>query len=398
MNQQNLTLYLEINHSEYVFFVGENVDQNDSNILYKCNIPLSGIENNRISDFDKIYGVIKENIYLIEKKFNYTFKEIILILENFNPTFINLSGYKKLNGSQISKENITYVLNTLKSCVDEIETKRTVLHIFNTKYNLDNKKIENLPIGLFGDFYSHELSFTLINNNDYKNIKNIFDQINLKIKKILLQSYVKGAFINEKNKNVDTFFLVKINNYNSKIFYFENSSLKYEQDFKFGYDIIIKDISKITHLKKRNIEKILNNIEFGKKISADEVIEKEFFLDENFRKIKKKLLLDIISARIEEIFELLISKNINCTYNINSPKRLFLEQDYDQPCNCLKEAYKSIFSASQNLEVIPLEIFSDDDKLKMVNKLVHFGWKKEAIPITQVKKTLIAKFFDAIFG
>ena len=398
MNQQNLTLYLEINHSEYVFFVGENVDQNDSNILYKCNIPLSGIENNRISDFDKIYGVIKENIYLIEKKFNYTFKEIILILENFNPTFINLSGYKKLNGSQISKENITYVLNTLKSCVDEIETKRTVLHIFNTKYNLDNKKIENLPIGLFGDFYSHELSFTLINNNDYKNIKNIFDQINLKIKKILLQSYVKGAFVNEKNKNVDTFFLVKINNYNSKIFYFENSSLKYEQDFKFGYDIIIKDISKITHLKKRNIEKILNNIEFGKKISADEVIEKEFFLDENFRKIKKKLLLDIISARIEEIFELLISKNINCTYNINSPKRLFLEQDYDQPCNCLKEAYKSIFSASQNLEVIPLEIFSDDDKLKMVNKLVHFGWKKEAIPITQVKKTLIAKFFDAIFG
>ena len=25
-----------------------------------------------------------------------------------------------------------------------------------------NKKIENLPIGLFGDFYSHELSFILI--------------------------------------------------------------------------------------------------------------------------------------------------------------------------------------------------------------------------------------------
>ena len=74
------------------------------------------------------------------------------------------------------------------------------------------------------------------------------------------------------------------------------------------------------------------------------------------------------------------------------------EQDYDQPCNCLKEAYKTIFSASQNLEVMPVEIFSDDDKLKMVNKLVHFGWKKEAIPITQVKKTLIAKFFDAIFG
>ena len=58
------------------------------------------LENNRISDFEKFSNIIKENIYLIEQKFNYTFKEIVLILENFNPTFINLSGYKKLNGSQ----------------------------------------------------------------------------------------------------------------------------------------------------------------------------------------------------------------------------------------------------------------------------------------------------------
>ena len=46
--------------------------------------------------------------------------------------------------------------------------------IFNSKYNLDNQKVENLPIGLFGDFYSHELSFILINKNDYKNLKNQF--------------------------------------------------------------------------------------------------------------------------------------------------------------------------------------------------------------------------------
>ena len=33
-------------------------------------------------------------------------------------------------------------------------------YIFSIQnFNLDNKKIENLPIGLFGDFYSHELSF-----------------------------------------------------------------------------------------------------------------------------------------------------------------------------------------------------------------------------------------------
>ena len=146
------------------------------------------------------------------------------------------------------KENITYILNSLKSCVEEIETKKKILHIFNSKFNLDNKNIENLPIGLFGDFYSHELSFVLINSNNFKHLNNIFEKCNLSIKKILLKSFVSGAYISDNNVNADTFFQIQINSTNSKVFYFENNSLKFEQDFNFGSEIIIKDISKITSL------------------------------------------------------------------------------------------------------------------------------------------------------
>ena len=42
------------------------------------------------------------------------------------------------------------------------------MHIFNSKFYLDDKKIENLPLGLFGEFYSHELSFILTSTDDYK--------------------------------------------------------------------------------------------------------------------------------------------------------------------------------------------------------------------------------------
>ena len=31
------------------------------------------------------------------------------------------------------KENITYILNFLKSKINEVENKKTILHIFNTK-------------------------------------------------------------------------------------------------------------------------------------------------------------------------------------------------------------------------------------------------------------------------
>ena len=135
---------------------------------------------NKISDIKVVLNILKKNIYKIEKKFNFSFNEVVLILENFDFKFINLLGFKKLNGSQILRENITYIINALKSYVNDIESDKTIIHIFNSSFRLDDVKVENLPIGLFGNFYSHELSFTLINNNDLKNIKNIFENCNFK--------------------------------------------------------------------------------------------------------------------------------------------------------------------------------------------------------------------------
>ena len=111
------------------------------------------------------------------------------------------------------------------------QRQKNILHIFNSEFNLDNKKIENLPIGLFGDFYSHELSFTLIDKNNYKNLKNIFDKCNLKIKKILSKSFIKGSNISDNYNNFETFYYVKLNDKNIKIFYFENNALKSENNF-----------------------------------------------------------------------------------------------------------------------------------------------------------------------
>ena len=398
MNKSFQTLYIEITETHFNFFVGENDDNNNYIDKYKLKVQIQGIEKNRVSDLDKAYSLIKKTIYLIEQKINTTFKEIILILENFNPSFINISGYKKLNGSQILKENITYILNSLKSYVSKNESKKKIIHIFNSNFCLDNKKIENLPIGLFGEFYSHELSFALINNNDFKNLENIFDQCNLKIKKIFLKSFIKGAYLSENKKISGNFFQIKIKNKSSKIFHFENNSLKLEQNFKFGTDIIIDDISKITSLKKEIIKKILNKIELKDDHLESELIEKEFFLDENFRKIKKKLIYEIALARIREISNLLIFQNINFYHCLKSSKIIILEIEDELTLKGLTKIYETVFSMNKKFNLILIGQLPTESILDIANKLVHFGWNKEAIPITRTKKSIIARLFDAIFG
>ena len=55
-----------------------------------------------MSDLEKT-GNIKENVYLIELKNSITrLNKVVIILENFQPSFLNFAGLsKKLNGSQV---------------------------------------------------------------------------------------------------------------------------------------------------------------------------------------------------------------------------------------------------------------------------------------------------------
>ena len=391
-------LFIEINKSDFTFTVGDENDQKNFKLIYKSVLPLQGIENYQITNFDLTFKTIKKNIYLIEEKLNLTFKESIIILNNFNCSFLNLTGFKKLNGSQLLEENITYILNSLKSNIDRTENKKNIIHIFNSKYYLDKKEIKNLPIGLFGEFYSHELSFCLIDKNIFKNLNNIFDKCNLKIKKILHKSFVEGSLISNNNKNLSTFFHINIDINNSQIFYFENNSLKSDQNFDFGSDLVIKDISKITSLKTELVKKIINSVQCTQDISKDELIEKNLFENEKYVKIKKKLLFEIAEARIEELLEKFILKNLNFLGIEKKNNLILLKIINKDHLKCFKSIYERILLKNNNLEFKFLDNLSTEDLIKNANNIVNFGWKKEAIPIVHQKKSLIAKFFDALFS
>ena len=392
------TLFIEINNSEYNFIVGDKKDENNIKLIYEYSVPAQGIENFKIEDFDLVFNDVKKGIYRIEQKINFKFKDIILILDNFDCSFINLTGFKKLNGSQILKENITYILNSLKSNINETEDKKTIIHIFNSQYNLDKKKIENLPIGLFGDFYSHELSFCLINNNDYKNINNIFKKCNLKIQKVLLKSFVEGSYISKGSESINTFYHIKINQNNSQIFYFENDSLKFEQNFNFGSDLVLRDIAKVTSLKIDNVKKILKNIKLSRDMPKDELVEKELFENENYVKIKKRLLFEIAEARIEEFAEKIIIKNINFKAYKKKDKVVFMKFANKLDYEYFKDSYKFYFSENNKLLIKFLKNVPSEDFMNIINEIVNYGWRKEAIPVTHTKKSIITRFFDMLFN
>ena len=71
------------------------------------------------------------------------------------------------------------------------------------------------------------------------------------------------------------------------------------------------------------VNEILDKVDFNRNILEDEIIEKKLFNDEPFRKIKKKLIYDIALARIKEISEIILFKNINFLHYTTYSKNVF---------------------------------------------------------------------------
>ena len=396
MENDSPFLFIEINKSEIIFVASNKDERENYEILCKDRIANQNTIDFSYTDYYLTYDLLKKKIYFIEQKFNVTFKEVIISLQDIDSSILNVSGFKNLNGAQLTKENITYILNSLKTQINEIE-KKTVLHIFNTKYILDNKNTENLPLGLFGNFYSQEHSFVLIKNNDYKNLKNIFEKCNLKINRIISKSFLSGIDLISKNENCETFFIIEIGKKFIQLIYFENSALKFTESFDFGTEIIINDISKIVALKKETINEIISDKNFFQGDLNDTLISEKYFKNQNFRKIKKKLLIEISYARIEEIFEIILFKNFNVLSLLKKDINVFLSFDDTIKIDFFKKILMQYFLKKNDLNFIIEKKPSTEDLALKAVQLVQFGWKKEALPIVNEKRSIISRIFGLFF-
>ena len=63
----------------------------------------------------------------------------------------------------------------------------------------------------------------------------------------------------------------------------------------------------------------------NKKLENDnEFLEEKYFDNDSYRKIRKKLILDIVNARIEEIANIILKKNIYIEFLNKKNAKIFI--------------------------------------------------------------------------
>ena len=95
--------------------------------------------------------------------------------------------------------------------------------------------------------------------------------------------------------------------------------------------------------------------------------------------------------------ELIIFNNINFNYYNKNSRIIFLEIESTFKVNGIKEIIEKVFSHNGTFELRLINDLSIDKTISTINQLVHFGWKKEAIPISTSEKSIVSRIFDKIF-
>ena len=386
-------LIIELDDDKIKYGVFETNEESDYKLLTKKISNNAGIEKGKILDLDQSVKTISADLHNIEKKVSKVFKSISVVLNQKDVFCTNLSGFKKLNGSKVEKRDLDYILNEAKNSISKNQRNYSILHILNSNFILDKTKQKKMPINIFGDHLSLDMTFVSIPENNLKNIKEIFSKSDLKIDRVISKPFAENINLLNLNKNLKNFISINFGNELTTISLCQNSSLVFFKTFPFGTNSIYNDIKQLCSINKNEIATVLENLQDNQ----SGYIDKKFFVSSNYKKLSINHFMEIINARIKEIINFTFNNNKNLDYYEKRIEKInFFFEDA-----CIYKNLGHIFKEYLNLNdnIIGAECLSRDDigTLYGAAELLFNGWPNEAIPFSNRKKSIISGFFERFF-
>ena len=250
---------------------------------------------------------IEQIIISLEKKTNKYIDDINLMIDSPKTLSIGISFFKKLDGSQLRKENIQFLVQEAKQQILKYYINHNIAHIMINNYKIDNIDYSYLPDEINCQFISLDIFFICLPSDLVLYFKNIFLKSNISINQIICSSYVKS--INYKyNLNLNEYVsFIDIGFNRTSIISYINEKIISLDVLPIGGNHITKDISKILNIPLEQSEKLKRNFNQNQKFLREDTI-------------LIKTLQKIIFARAEEILELCARSSVSNFFKLDQFK------------------------------------------------------------------------------
>ena len=278
------------------------------NTSYKC----SGLKKGKIINEDDVTLSIAKTIQDAEEETNL----------KINSAYVTILGkYVTIVQNTITKEvkdkyagiSVRDVQNAIIQVKDiDIPDSETLIDIVPDKIILDNGDIVTDPVGNLSSSFTVSAQVILAQKDYVRQLHSIFKKAGLEIDGIVPTTLAERNLVLDKNELHDNVMILDIGAGNTDIGVFEGSSFIYTKYMPVGGDNIKNDIAVVLNISEEEADKLKRQYGLALKSYIDndnDIILNTSKDDNKNRIIKSSELIEIIEARIEEIFSI-INKDI----------------------------------------------------------------------------------------
>jgi cell division protein FtsA len=279
-----------------------------SNTSYKC----SGLKKGKIINEDEISLSIAKTIKDAEDETNLKINSAYVTIPGKYVTIVQNSIVKDVK-DKYSGISIRDVQNAIMQVKDiEIPDGQTLIDIVPDKIILENGKMVNDPVGNLSSNFTISAQIILADKDYVRKLNSIFKKAGLEIDGIIPTTLAERNLILDTNELHDNIMLLDIGAGTIDIGVFEGTTFLYTNSIPLGGDNITNDIAVVLNISEEEADKLKRQYGLALKsfIDNDNDIILNTCKDTNKNKIiKSSELIEIIEARIEEMFSI-VNKDI----------------------------------------------------------------------------------------
>ena len=278
------------------------------NTSYKC----SGLKKGKIINEDEISLSIAKTIKDAEDETSLKINSAYVTIPGRYVTIVQNSITKEVKDKYagISVKDVQNAIMQVKDI--EIPDGKTLIDIVPDKITLENGTVVTDPVGNLSSSFTISAQVMLAEKDYVRQLNSVLKKAGLEIDGIVPITLAERNLILDKNELHDNIMLLDIGAGNTDIGVLEGSTFIYTNTVPLGGDNITNDIALVLNISEEEADKLKRQYGLALKsfIDNDNDIILNTCKDDNKNKIiKSSELIEIIEARIEEMF-LIINKDI----------------------------------------------------------------------------------------
>ena len=303
---------IDIGTSKVSSVIAEINNFNQLEIIAIAECKCFGMKKTKITDEDEIASAIGKTISEVEAQGNIKINSAYVTIPGKYVQIVQNSIVKEARDkfAGITSKDINSAMLQLRDI--DLPDDKVVIDLIKNQFILDNGRTVEDPVGALSSTVTVTGQVILADKDYVRQLTSIFKKANIEIDGIIPNVLAERSLILDVNEMNDNVMILDIGAGNTDIGVFNGSNFVYANTIPLGGDNITNDIAQVFYISEEEADRLKKQYALALKSFIDndtDIILTTYKGDERNKVIKSSELIEVIEARIEEIFSL-VNKQI----------------------------------------------------------------------------------------